>query len=115
MSNLLTFLTLIAASVLSSLNFCAGHNFFTTTNTLLFPTLPKKSSSNINSGTPIVVIHGGATALNSLLSQTVIHDIEVSTFVTGASIGWLQLWIYLAKEGVIQPNLSRKIIHRYYL
>lgn len=56
--------------------------------------------------------HSISRLKTSFLSlSTVQQDIGVSVFASGASYAWLQLWIILAKEGIIQPSLSRKIIH----
>lgn len=39
------------------------------------------------------------------------QDVLSSCAALGGSIAWLQIWITLAKEGKIDPRLSRKIIH----
>lgn len=84
----------------------------TTITSLLVPGL-RTSTSNKNTGnTNIATIALSSAIQNDFWSSpTVVHDIEVSALVAGASIGWLQIWIYLAKQGIIPPNLSRKIIH----
>lgn len=45
-------------------------------------------------------------ALNSIN-----QDVLTSCVALGASVAWLQIWITLAKQGKIDPRLSRKIIH----
>ena len=39
------------------------------------------------------------------------QDLAASTLSVGGTIVWLQIWIGLAKQGKIEPALSRKIIH----
>lgn len=39
------------------------------------------------------------------------QDVLSSCAALGGSIAWLQIWITLAKEGKMDPRLSRKIIH----
>lgn len=39
------------------------------------------------------------------------QDLAVSALSVGGTIVWLQIWIGLAKRGVIESKLSRKIIH----
>ena len=39
------------------------------------------------------------------------QDVLSSCAALGGSVVWLQIWMTLAKEGKIDPRLSRKIIH----
>ena len=39
------------------------------------------------------------------------QDVLTSCVALGASVAWLQIWITFAKQGKIDPRLSRKIIH----
>jgi hypothetical protein len=39
------------------------------------------------------------------------QDVLTSCVALGASVAWLQIWITLAKQGKMDPRLSRKIIH----
>lgn len=49
--------------------------------------------------------------LNLVPASIPVVDVGVSLFATGASIAWLQIWIFLAKQGTVSPVLSRKVIH----
>ena len=39
------------------------------------------------------------------------QDVLSSCAALGGSVVWLQVWIQLAKQGKMDPRLSRKIIH----
>ena len=51
------------------------------------------------------------TRLNSLSLSPLTQDICASALSVTGTIVWLQIWITLAKKNIIEPNLSRKIIH----
>ena len=54
----------------------------------------------------------GLPLVNKLRALTPLQqDIAASTLSVGGTIVWLQIWIGLAKQGKIEPTLSRKIIH----
>lgn len=40
-----------------------------------------------------------------------VHDVSVSLLVLGESLVWLKVWTTLAKEGVLDSKVTRKIIH----
>ncbi len=39
------------------------------------------------------------------------EDLGMSLFAFGASTAWIKVWTTLAKKGILDPKLSRKIIH----
>lgn len=55
----------------------------------------------------------GAESLTRLHVQLspLTQDLLASTLAVGGTVAWLQIWITLAKNKVIESNLSRKIIH----
>lgn len=40
-----------------------------------------------------------------------VHDLTVSLVVLGESLVWLKVWTTLAKEGILDSKITRKIIH----
>ena len=95
---------------------------------LLQSSLKRKSSSSSSSSSSLVftsLAFGGEkiassgssnTALrNSLVYLTdlspVANNIACTALGATAAVLWLQIWITLAKEGKVDPKLSRKIIH----
>ena len=93
---------------------------------LLQSSLKRKSSSSFSSslvftslafgGEKIASSGSSNTALrNSLVYLTdlspVANNIACTALGATAAVLWLQIWITLAKEGKVDPKLSRKIIH----
>jgi phytol kinase len=62
--------------------------------------------------------HGCAQQVLSRLSHLWLHrtspvvrDVVLSSAVMATSVGWLQLWVQLARRNKIETALARKIIH----
>ncbi len=50
--------------------------------------------------------------IRSLTKLNIVNeDVGMSIFAFGASTAWIKIWTTLAKKGLIDPKLSRKIIH----
>jgi hypothetical protein len=57
----------------------------------------------------LMQLEGGFAS--TLTTVTYLQDITVSTIVLGETLVWLKLWTQLAKKGLIESTLTRKIIH----
>lgn len=60
---------------------------------------------------PGTALKSAVSLANFLPVDTIVADITTTTFCATAALLWLQFWITLAKDGKIDPKLSRKIIH----
>ena len=50
--------------------------------------------------------------LRSLTKLNIVNeDVGMSLFAFGASTAWIKVWTTFAKKGILDPKLSRKIIH----
>lgn len=66
----------------------------------------------LNEAHPLLRVRGGACSASALqMLSPVVHDAAISAMVVTESLIWLKIWTTLAAKDVLDPKLSRKIIH----